>query len=222
MFAPARGGITSRCSGPRGRRGPRDSKGGLPPAQPLNVGPLAGAGHGVCSECSLPGRINRSGRRRASRAGTLDAVGRGPRVTRPLAGAGYRLERRRLDHRVPSERLGYSGAHPCRPLPILEAQGCALPTERGIREAAVHLQLWGRPNATRSREWSVIVWRPVGATGRSIGAGICPHATKILTSHSRGGRSPANKPLERPGMNRWDERHRGSAGRSAPERWAPR
>ena len=35
------GRITSRCSGPGGRRGPRDSRVRPVPARPLNVGPLA-------------------------------------------------------------------------------------------------------------------------------------------------------------------------------------
>ena len=38
--ALTRGGITSRCSGPGGRRGPRDSEVWPAPARPLNVGPL--------------------------------------------------------------------------------------------------------------------------------------------------------------------------------------
>jgi hypothetical protein len=40
-LALTRGGITSRSSGPGGRRGPLDSRSGRAPAQPLNVGPLA-------------------------------------------------------------------------------------------------------------------------------------------------------------------------------------
>jgi hypothetical protein len=41
ILALTRGGITSRSSGPGGRRGALDSRSGRAPAQPLNVGPLA-------------------------------------------------------------------------------------------------------------------------------------------------------------------------------------
>jgi hypothetical protein len=64
----------------------------------------------------------------------------------------------------------------------------------------------------------VIVSSPVDATGRFIGAGIFPHARKILKSHTQDRHSPAKKPLERAGMNPDGDVHRRWAGRSAPSR----